>query len=98
LERRSGGGSLVDASPDVGDVYGDVCEGVQFDDAIESGGWGFGVCWRSELVECGVDGDGSDGDGESGVSVYGMERGVDIDGEFCAGDCDGRTEGLDGEL
>ena len=31
---------LVDAAPDVDDVYGDVWEAVQFDDVIESCGWG----------------------------------------------------------
>ena len=48
-------------------------------------------------MECRGDDNGSDGDGESGVSVYGMERCVDIDGESCAGTGDGRTEGIDGE-
>ena len=60
-------------------------------------GW-FGDSGGSELVECGCDGDGSDGDGESGVPVYGMERCVDIDGEFCDGSGDGWSEDLDGEL
>jgi hypothetical protein len=83
---------------DVDDVYGDVREAVQFDDGIESCGWGVGDACGGELVECGCDDIGSDGDGESGLPVYGMERCVDIDVEFCAGAGDGRTEGVDGEI
>ena len=75
-----------DDAPDVDDVYGDVREAVQFDDGIESCGWGVGDACGGELVECRGDDNGSDGDGESGVPVYGMERCVDIDGESCAGD------------
>ena len=42
---------------------------------------------------------GGDGDGECGVPVYGLERGVcTATGESCAGDRDGRTEGLDGGI
>ena len=89
---------LVDDAPDVDDVYGDIREAVQFDDVIESCGRGFGVSRGGELVECGGDDNGCDGDGESGVPVYGMERGVIVDGQSSAGDRDGRAEGIDGEV
>jgi hypothetical protein len=50
------------------------------------------------LVECGLDGYWSEGDGEQRVSVYGMEWFEQFDGESRAWDRDGWFEGLDGEL
>ena len=85
--------STGDDAPGVDDVYGDIREAVQFDDGIESGGWGYGCSCGGELVECRGDDIGCDGDGECGVPVYGLERGLFIDGESRAGDRDGRTEG-----
>ena len=87
-----------DDAPGVDDVYGDIREAVQFDDVIESCGWGYGGSCGGELVECRGDDIGCDGDGECGVPVYGLERGLFIDGESRAGDRDGRTEGIDGEF
>jgi hypothetical protein len=49
-------------------------------------------------VECGFDGDGSDGGGEFRIPVYGMERSVDIDGESSIGDRDERSADIDGEF
>jgi hypothetical protein len=90
--------STVDDAPDIDDVYGDIREAVQFDDGIESGGWGVGGSVGCELVECRCDDIGCDGDGEFGIPVYGLERGLFSDGQSCAGDRDGRAEGIDGDI